>query len=86
MKVYITKIKRMGKTKFISITKDICKSENLIEKGLVKVSIQNTEEDISEYYCVACQHLFYINDNDDLFCPACENENIIKQEEVINED
>ena len=79
MKIYNTKVKILNKTKFISIPIKICDSLNINKGTIVKVSIDNVEDETIEFKCLACEHIFYLEKTDIPYCPICESENVIQQ-------
>jgi predicted Zn-ribbon and HTH transcriptional regulator len=70
----------LGQSKGITLPKSI--SENLNPKDRVLLDIKileilNRPGEIKEYRCKACNHVFSLEHmKDDIYCPACENENL----------
>jgi len=77
---YFGKIREIGDSKWVSIPSEILKIMNLGIGSKIKITIELPE--IKEFRCVKCSHRFDIEEGEEIYCPACDNEDIDYVEEV----
>lgn len=71
---FIKKPKKWGNSLGISLPKDIVEEMNLDEDATLLVNI-TLKSKIKKYVCIACQ-LRFDTEDDNPYCPACENTNL----------
>lgn len=76
---FITKIKRIGDSDWILVPVTIKNELSLDTLDTVKVTLEKISSDllICSYKCKSCE-TYFDTDDENPYCPTCENENLVK--------
>lgn len=77
----IQEIKKIGDSYYLKLPKELKNSLNLdlLEKlPKIKFEIKHiafNDQDMKTFFCLVCNHSFSLEQDADLYCPSCQEEN-----------